>query len=594
MSCLDHQRQRRILIVDDNRAIHDDFRKIFERAAGASELAELEADLFGDAPAGCDGPAYRIDDAFQGEDALQLVVEALQAGDPFDLAFVDMRMPPGWDGAETIERMWLEDSELQVVICTAYSDYSWCELFSRFGGRDNLLILQKPFDNSEVRQLAAAMTEKRRLSEKANLRTAELEQAVEQRTAELKAKDEHLRQKQKLEAIGSLAGGVAHEFNNLLQAITGYTKFAMEDLPSDSKARDDLQQVLESAERAATITNQLLGFSRRQPAQRTTFDLTELTSQSAAVLRTVLGEHIELHVSASDGATPIVADPGMIEQVLVNLCTNARDAMPSGGKLDISTAVVTLPDRRGRGNPHPDLPPGAYASLRVADTGCGMSEEVLQQAFNPFFTTKEVDKGTGLGLAMIHGIVEQHDGAIRIESMPAEGTTVEIYLPLTESEALAAPQDIESRARGGNETLLVAEDDPIVRDVSIRLLRKAGYTTLWAEDGEAAVRLLHDHGDDISLALLDVVMPKLSGHAVYQHLRQICPHVKVLFCTGYDPRASQVDFIREEEELALIEKPFASENLLRTVRELLDGPPASFLAEEGPVDGAPVELSCKL
>ena len=570
--------ERRILIIDDNRAVHDDFQKILADDDEAAGLDEMEAEVLGERDVPARALAYGLDHAHQGRTALEMVVRAKEAGRPYHVAFVDMRMPPGWDGIETVERIWKEDPDLQVVICTAYSDYSWSELFTRLGGGDNLLVLRKPFDTSEVQQLAAALTQKRHLAAQAALTTHELERAVEQRTAELREKEKQLHRKQRLESVGSLAGGVAHEFNNLLQAIQGFTKFAMEQLPPEGEPYRDLTQVVDAADRAAAITRQLLDFSRRQPVERTSVELADLVSSTADMLQPVLGEHVQLDArNDAPEPTAVMADPGAIEQALMNLCINARDAMPSGGRIRIRTTSVVIPSRRGRKNPRPNLKPGPYAVLAVEDEGFGMTPDVVERIFDPFFTTKEVGQGTGLGLATVFGIVEQHDGAILVDSEPGKGTTFKIYLPV-ETSAAPEPLPTDEKPRGGSETILIAEDEQVIRQVAARILNKAGYATVQAEDGEQAVRLLAERRDEIAAVLLDVVMPGMSGREVYRHMRQEYPEMKAAFCTGYDPDARQVSFIQEEEGVPLVQKPFSSNVLLRTVRELLDGLPAPSLS----------------
>jgi len=561
-------RDRRILVVDDNKAIHDDFRKILVSDDALPHFDDMESSLFRGEVAEDGQLKYVVHDAYQGREALQKVVEGLQIGEPFDLAFIDMRMPPGWDGAETIERIWQVDPELQIVICTAYSDYSWTELFERLDGRDNLLILKKPFDNTEVQQLAVALTEKRELARKAKLRTDELERLVDERTAALAEKDEQLRQKQKLESIGALAGGVAHEFNNLLQAIRGYSQFAMEALDPDDQPHQDLQQVVTATDRAATLTRQLLNFSRREAFSKTTVDVNDLVDEAIELIQPVIGERIETEINLAQNVGSVLADRTMLQQALMNLCINARDAMPTGGKLSIRTDTVTVSEMYAE--VHPDVRPGTYARIIITDTGCGMPSEIKQRIFEPFFTTKEVGKGTGLGLAMVYGVVTEHDGAVHVYSELGQGTTFRIYMPL-QGAVCRSVETLAEGPQGGTETILVAEDEPLVRDTAVRILQQAGYVTLEAEDGEEAVRLFEENGENVSLALLDMVMPRMSGREAYLRMKQINPYVEAVFCTGYDPLANQVA-AEACEEVELIEKPYQPEKLLHAVRQAIDAP----------------------
>lgn len=569
MHDVEQTRDRRILIVDDNGAIHDDFRKILAGGDLPPHLDDMEASLFQEKASVGPQLRYLVDDAYQGREALRKVVKAIEIGKPFDLAFVDMRMPPGWNGAETIERIWQVDPDLQIVICTAYSDYSWQELFERFGGSDNLLILKKPFDNTEVQQLAVALTEKRELARRARLRTDELERMVEERTAALAEKDEQLRQKQKLEAIGSLAGGVAHEFNNLLQGIRGYNQFAMDELDPDCQPYQDLRQAMMAVDRAASLTRQLLNFSRQESFSKTVVDVNEVVDSVIKMTQPVIGERIETRVRLGHDLGTVIADPTMLQQALMNLCINARDAMPTGGQLIIRTDMMTASEMYAA--IHPDVRPGSYARIIITDTGCGMPADVKQRIFEPFFTTKEVGKGTGLGLAMVYGVVTEHDGAVHVYSEPGEGTTFRIYLPLQDAPPACPAASVIEGPRGGTETILVAEDEQLVRDTAVRVLQQAGYLTLEAEDGEEAVRLFEENKGIVSLAVLDLVMPRMSGRDAYTRMRQIDPSIEAVFCTGYDPQANQVA-TGADEEVEVIEKPFQPEVLLHAIREALDAP----------------------
>ena len=385
--------------------------------------------------------------------------------------------------------------------------------------------------------------------------------------AALLKKGGELRQSQKLEAVGQLAGGIAHEFNNLLQAIGGHTGFAMEGLSSGDQRYQDLLQVRKAADRAAVLTRQLLGFGRRQMLERKNVDPNSVVADLGKMVRPVIGDHIELDLTLGENVGTVLADPGELQQVLLNLCLNARDAMPSGGKILIRTQNVVL--RTTVSTSATDLAPGRYAVLSVTDTGCGMTPEVKERIFEPFFTTKKIGEGTGLGLATIYGIVQQHEGTVHAYSEPGRGTTFKIYLPTVDVAADADSHQQNTEVPGGTETILVAEDEPMVRELTVRVLRRAGYRVFDASDGEEAWSVYQENREGIALLMLDAVMPGLTGHGVYDRVKAANQDVKVLFCTGYDPKTARSSFIKQEN-LRLIQKPFDPAALLCTVREVLD------------------------
>ena len=577
MQSLDEHRNRRILVVDDNLAIHSDFRKILVSDGSGQELEDAEAAFFGE---GCDINRelnVELDSAHQGQEGLEKVVAAVAENRPYALAFVDMRMPPGWDGLTTIEQLWKADPDLQVVICTAYSDNTWSDIREQLGDTDQLLILKKPFDNVEVCQLALALTEKWHLAQQARLKKRDLERMVDERTEQLREREEALRRKHKLEAIGSLASGIAHEFNNVLQVIRGYTRFAMDELSVDAQPHRDLQYAVEAVDRAAEITRQLLNFSRQQPAKKSHQEVNEIVTMTLRMVRPVFGEQIEVDVDLSDEAGIVYADVDIMSQALLNLCINARDAMPSGGRLRITTDQREILDRRG-GNAstgQPNLKPGHYSVITVADTGCGMPAKVIDRVFDPFFTTKEVGKGTGMGLAMVFGTLQNHEGTVTVESSEGQGSTFRIWLPVAAQATNDAQQPTKNSGASsltGSETILLAEDDPMVRDAAVRVLRAAGYTVIVAADGEDAVRKFEQNADTIQMAVLDVVMPKLDGHRVYDRMKEANSEIKVVFCTAYNPETDQTDVL-EGVQVSTIYKPLAEEALLSTMRRMLDEEP---------------------
>ncbi|MEX2223643.1 MAG: GAF domain-containing protein [Candidatus Rokuibacteriota bacterium] len=380
--------------------------------------------------------------------------------------------------------------------------------------------------------------------------------------------EDELRQAQKMEAVGRLAGGVAHDFNNLLTIITGRSHLLLGRLQADDPARRSVELIQKTADRAAALTRQLLAFSRKQVLQRKVFDLNAAVAEMSDMLRRLIGEDVDLLVTLGAGAGSVNADPAQLEQALLNLAVNARDAMPRGGTLGLETDWVRIeaapPDR-------PDaLPPGPYAVLRVMDTGVGMDAATQARIFEPFFTTKGPGKGTGLGLSMVHGVVRQHGGAVQVRSVVGGGTTFEIYLPQVAAavEAVRA-NDTASRPATGHETILLVEDEDDVRALAREVLERQGYTVLEAGDGVQALGVWQTAGDRIDVVLTDVVMPRMSGRELVDRVRATRPGMPVLYMSGYTEDAIVRHGVRDASML-LLGKPFTPPDLIRTIREVLD------------------------
>src|SRR6266568_2328054 len=390
---------------------------------------------------------------------------------------------------------------------------------------------------------------------------------------DLKRLEDQLRQARKMEAVGRLAGGVAHDFNNLLTAILGSVELLLRELEPASPLRQDAAEIKKAGERAAALTRQLLAYSRRQVLNPEVLDLNRVVADMDRMLRRLIGEDVDLVTRPAPDLGAVRADRGQIEQVLVNLVLNARDAMPQGGKLTIETANVELDP--GYVETHEGARAGAYALLAVSDTGSGMDAETTAHLFEPFFTTKEVGKGTGLGLATVYGIVKQSEGYITAYSEPGHGTTFKIYLPRAAAPGAASPPppappapQCKATARG-SETILVVEDEEAVRSLSRRALEASGYTVLAAADGPDAVRLLERYGGPIHLVLTDVIMPGMNGRELAQRLVQRRPGLRVLYMSGY-PGDAIVHRGALEPGTAFLQKPFMPEDLARKVREVLD------------------------
>jgi signal transduction histidine kinase len=374
-------------------------------------------------------------------------------------------------------------------------------------------------------------------------------------------------QAQKMEAVGHLAGGVAHDFNNILTAIIGYASMLRKKEIASEQLAFCTDQILSASSRAARLTQSLLAFSRKQVIAPKPVDLNEIVQGVTKIVKRLIGEDIDFRTILHGGEVTVMADSGQMEQVLLNLCTNARDAMPQGGSLSIETDAVDVGVEDRDRNFLPCA--GLYGVICVSDTGSGMDEETRKKIFEPFFTTKELGKGTGLGLSIVYGIIKQHNGTINVYSEPGKGTTFKIYLPIIAEMMKEAPPVAEARPEGGRETILLAEDEHDVRVLISIVLREAGYSVIEALDGEDAVRKFSEQADRIALVLSDVIMPKKNGKEAYMQIREMRPGVKVLFMSGYT-----ADIIESKgilaEGIPFLSKPLIPNQLLRKVREVLD------------------------
>jgi signal transduction histidine kinase/CheY-like chemotaxis protein len=390
---------------------------------------------------------------------------------------------------------------------------------------------------------------------------------------ERKRLEAQLFQSQKLETVGKLAGGVAHEFNSILTAIIGQSELLLGDLPAGSPLAQNATEISQAAGRAATLTRQLLAYGRKQFLQPETLDLNQVITSMEGMFRHLMGGDVDVRIVLAEGLRAVKADAGQIEQVIMNLAMNARDAMPNGGKLTLETANVSFDQERvGR---DPELKPGDYVMLAITDTGTGMSAEVKARAFEPFFTTKGVGQGTGLGLSTCYGIIKQSGGHISVYSEPGQGTTFKIYLPQVEPQAKIPLQRLDSPdLPRGTETILLVEDDPALREMAATLLRRLGYTVLAAANGIEALSLKpqRDSGP-IDLLFTDVVMPHMSGKELSERVRALYPHTRTLFTSGYTENAIVHQGVLNPG-VTLLQKPFTPSALALKLREVLDQPNA--------------------
>jgi PAS domain S-box-containing protein len=709
MNTTEVERNLRILIVDDNRSIHEDFRKILCPAAAEGALENAEALLFNaTGPAGR-RPVFEIDSAYQGKDGLAMVEQAARNGRPYAMAFMDVRMPPGWDGVETAARVWEVCPDLQVVLCTAYSDYSWEEMSARLKGSDRLVILKKPFDAVEVLQLANALTEKWRLHQEAKVKLEHLEKLVLERTktlqetnhslegeiAERKRVAESLKEKaalldlahdaifvrdldgrirfwnkgaerlygwtadeamtgaaehlfssedragfdlaqknllehgkwngefkkhlkeggevilssrwtllrdedgkprsalvintditekkkleaqflrsQRMEGIGTLATGMAHDLNNILAPIlisAGALRWEL----SPPERELAISRIELSVKRGADIVQQVLTFGRGVSGERAAIRPADVLEEVAKIIGQTFPKNIELTVDAQRGLWPVMGDKTQIHQVLLNLCINARDAMPRGGGLCLEAQNIQVDEHYVQtAQVDEQIRPGPYVLMQVADTGEGIPPGNLEKIFDPFFTTKELGKGTGLGLSTVLGIVKSHQGFVTVESEVNRGTTFKVWLPAAPEAVNGSAREISgSVPRGQGEAILIVDDEANILSASRRILEQHGYQAMWANSGEEALSIFRRNGQKIDLVLTDIAMPGMDGVALIQALRRLAPALKIIASSdlgndcGGDFRPVELESLGIE---GFLSKPYTAEKLLTALQDALN------------------------
>jgi two-component system, cell cycle sensor histidine kinase and response regulator CckA len=465
----------------------------------------------------------------------------------FQVVLLDLSLPDA-QGLDTVSRVCAQAPHVPALVLTGLDDETLAIRAVQEGAQDYLVKGQ--MDHHLLKKSIRYGIERKRAEEG------------------MRILEEQLRQLQKMEAIGQLAGGVAHDFNNLLTIIRGYIELSLSGLKEGDPLKGNLDEAFQAAERAANLTRQLLAFSRRQMMEMKLLDLNLLLSDLQKMLCRIIGEDIELVTFLEKDLGGIKADPGQIEQVILNLAINSRDAMKQGGKLTIETANVELDEKYARN--HISVKPGRYVLLAVTDTGIGMTVEVKKQVFEPFFTTKEQGRGTGLGLAMAYGIVKQSGGNIWAYSEPGQGTTFKVYLPrVNESLDELRESRPEEKLSGGTETILVVEDEEALRKFSALVLRKQGYRVLESPHGNDAFHACRQYREPIHVLLTDVVMPGMSGPELAERLVAIHPETKVLYMSGYADNAIVRHGILDKKT-DFLQKPFTMERLTTKVREVLD------------------------
>jgi two-component system, cell cycle sensor histidine kinase and response regulator CckA len=477
-------------------------------------------------------------------DSEQAMLAALRES-KWDLVISDFSMPH-FSGTDALKLLRSSGSEVPLIFVSGTIGEDTAVVALKNGAQDYIM------KGNLKRLLPAIQRELIEVAERQKRRQLELE----------------VQRLQKFEGIGRLAGGIAHDFNNALGVIAGWAELGHDQAPADSPSREAFQNIRDQARRSAGLTSQLLAFARRQVLQPRNLEVNKLISETLDLLRSVMGTNIELKVSLTGGPNVVSADPTQLEQVVMNLCLNARDAMPKGGQLAIETQTVEIAEEHLRLYPH--AKPGKYLSIRVADTGTGMDAATLDRIFEPFFTTKEVGKGTGLGLATVYGIAQQHGGFVMVKSELGRGTTFRVHIPLSTGMAERQTGAPMGKTCGGTETILVADDHVGLQKLVQAALESRGYRVILARNGEEAVRLFEANSQAIDLALLDVTMPELDGPEAYSKMCAVRGSLPVIFTTGHAADAASLNSTMDKTGAVFLQKPYTPEILCRAVRERLD------------------------
>jgi len=557
-------KKKKILVVDNNSDALEILRRLLEQNG------------------------YYVYTAINGESAVKRAVQVKP-----DLILLDVLMP-GMDGFETCRQMKLNDKskDIPVVFMTGLSTTENKLSGFEAGGID---YITKPFDQQEIlarikihlslremkkqlekknKQLEKEIGQRKRVEDELRLLNSELEQRVEERTAELEKANTQLIQSQKLESIGTLAGGIAHDFNNLLTVINGHADISRMKLEKEHPVYRDVMSIKQAGERAANLTRQLLAFSRKQAFSPKILDINNMINGLEKTVFRLIGEDIEIKKTLQPDIGHILADPGQIEQIIINLIVNARDAVnartdiSAEKKICIETSSIFLDQDFAAENVGSSV--GRHILISIADNGIGMDRELVNKIFEPFFTTKETDKGTGLGLATVYGIVKQNNGSIFVDSRPGNGTTFKIYWPLSEETLHTEPDDM--RAGGmklGSETILLVEDNEEVKKIASASLRSLGYKVYETSNGQEAYNLLQEKKLKLDLLLTDLIMPKMGGRELSEKLKKNYPDVKILFTSGYSDNQIGIDG-RLMEGAEFLQKPYSLPILADKVREVLN------------------------
>lgn len=563
--------QERILIIDDDLDIWKAYRQVLSPTTHDpdSASAKLNKILLGKETPEND-LSFALSFAPQGQEGYQMVVEA-QEHNPFALAFVDIRMPPGWDGMETAVKIRQHDPNIELVIVTAYSDHLMEEIVQAVGTPDKILFLHKPFDPDELKQIARSMTSKWRI--------AKME--TEQRLARQQL-EEQLQQAQKMETIGTLAGGIAHDFNNILSAIMGYTDLAMQRVKGKNpEVEADLTQVRNASLRATDLVRQILTFSRRKTKEKSPLNISLVTKEALKLIHATIPAAIEVREDIDSKAT-IMADSTQIHQLVMNLCTNASHALDTHrGVVTVALHDKTLAENEIFANLTP-LPAGPYVVLSVSDTGSGIAPTAIAKIFEPYFTTKETGKGTGMGLAVVKGIVEGHHGAITVDSELGKGSVFTVYLPSNAQESPVAavhqpppsssPLSSSILVSTKHERIMVVDDERSLRELAYQFLTSAGYRVDLYANANEALAALTKTPHAWHLMLTDLTMPGMTGEQLAIKAHELKPNLPIIICSGYSHTLTN-NRMKELAISAYLQKPIDSKSLLTAVAETLNAHP---------------------